>query len=456
MEFTLKEISEIVSAKLIQGTMCAQEQISGVSINTRTLREGDLFMAIRGQQFDGHHFVREAVRKGAKAVIVSQARRYPGVNHVPVFYVKDTVKALGEIARAHRRKFKVAVIAITGSTGKTTSKEMIAAVLGSRFRVLKNIGTENNHIGVPLTLLKLTKKVQVAVVEFGTNRFGDIAWLAKVAEPDAAVFTNIGESHLQYLRSPAGVFKEKSQLIRYLSPEGAVIFNHDNGYLRKIKTFKGKQTISYGITGGHLRASAIVTKRNNSLQFQVNNRNTINIRTVVPHNVYNALAAVACARLFGISFRDIRKALGRFKFPAGRSMVLRKKGRWLINDTYNANPLSFRSALDTLSNLKICGKKILVCGDMLELGKQSKKLHRDIGAAAASQADMIFSVGEMARWITSAAKEANPAITVQHFDSLGSLNQKLLKCCRPGDSILVKASRAMRLERTVDFLTENL
>lgn len=453
MSLTIKEILKATGGRLQQGS--AALRVQKVRINSRLVRPGDVFVAIIGKRLDGHRFVKEALARGARAVIVSRKNMQctPGV---AVVVVRDTTRALGEMARAHRLKFSIPVIAITGSAGKTTTKEMIAAVLQTRYRVLKNDGTENNQIGVPVTLLRLRPAHQIAVLEVGTNQPGDIRWLTHVVSPDAAVLTNIGESHLEKLKTPAGVFREKFELVKGLRKPGKVIFNADDVFLRKIpQKTKKLNMISYALrSSARYRAGDMTINARGQMGFVVNQREALRLKAASPVSIYNALAAVACGRLFQIKWVDIRRALQRFENPPGRQVIRRFHGCQLIDDTYNANPVSVRSALQTLCAMP--GRRIAVCADMLELGPRSQRLHEEVGAFTAGlPLDMFFTYGRWAQYIGKAAARENKRLVVEHCSSLGVLCQRLAKACRRGDAILVKGSRGMKMERVVTFLRQH-
>ncbi len=454
MRLTVEHILKATSGQLIQGQK--QKMIRSLSIDSRKLTPGDLFVAIRGQRLDGHDFIEEVIPQKPSAMILSKIKgSYP--SDITVIKVEETTRALGRIARYHRSLFKIPVVAITGSCGKTTTKEMIAAVLSARFNVLKSEGSENNQIGVPLSLLKLDNTHQMVVIEMGTNQFGDIAWLTHIAEPTVAVLTNIGASHLERLKSPEGVFKEKLSLVKGLSSQGLIIRNGDDPYLSRIKPLLSEQKV---ISFGYQRefdfwVGQLKQKNNRALSFQVNGRYPFSLRSPVEHNVLNALSAIACGRHFQISFEQIALRLRDLSFPYHRQTVKKIGNNWVIDDTYNANPFSVISAIQTLRNLKTPGKKILVCADMLELGIQSRDYHHRIGTLVGeSQVDVVITTGAQARWISRAARQVNPQLISYHYDSLFHLHQRLKKCCQAGDAILVKGSRAMKMERTMNHLEE--
>ena len=450
---TVKEILKATRGKLVQGNPATV--VKRVSTDSRDAQKGDLFIALIGDNFDGHDFIVQAVKKQASALVVSKKIAVP--DNIPVISVPDTAKALGNIAQFYRKSFRIPVIAVTGSTGKTTAKEMIAQVLSARYKVLKNISTENNHIGVPLTILRLRKTHHIAVLELGTNHFGEIRYLTQIAQPTVSVLTNIGESHLEFLKNLSGVFKEKFDIVRYMRPGGRVIFNNDDSYLTKIGVKKLKnRCISFGIyKKADYRATSI--RKNSAVKFRINRDEEIILHSSALHNVYNALSAICCGRLFKISYNDIRKAIKGFTPPKGRQVVHKRGSYAIIDDTYNSNPLSLKSAIDTLSRFHPAGRKILVCGDMLELGRESKRLHSEIGEVVArSGIDGVFSLGKDSRWLSQAAKKKNSRIDSDHFSLKGNLHRRLQQYIKPGDVILVKGSRRLRMEETVEFLKKEM
>lgn len=446
---TLRQIQQATQGKLIQGD--PSRTIQGVSIDSRKIRRQDLFIAIRGARHDAHRFIPQVIEKGVRALVVSRKIRAP--SSVSVIYVKDTTKALGHIASFHRQRFDIPVIAVTGSAGKTTTKEMIAGVLSSKYKVLKNLKTENNHIGVPLTLLRLNKSVQVAVIEFGTNQFGDIPWLAKITMPTVAVFTNIGEAHLQGLKNKNGVFREKFSLVSFMDPKGIIIYNADDKVLRRIVQKKLTQKkITFGIRyRAHLQASRLF-RRNNRIGFYVKGH-PFTVASMARHNVYNALAAISCGSLFKIPYNKISKNITKFKYGGGRLHVIRCGRMTVIDDTYNANPLSLESAVETLNVFETKGQRIVICADMLELGKESQRLHRQIGAFMATKnIDYVLTYGNQARFIQEGLKEHKGKRYTYHTKDRQQLHQRLKAVCGPECVVLVKGSRSMGMEQTVGFL----
>lgn len=446
------EILAATSGRVLQAG--SKGKIKNFSINSRTIKAGQVFVAIKGDRFDGHDFAARAVEAGACGLVVSKSVRAP--KRVFILRVKDTTKALGDLARKVREKFPVPVIAVTGSAGKTTTKEMIAAVLGRKYKVLKNEKTENNHIGVPLTLFKFKPSHQAAVLEIGTNQPGDIAWLAGIIKPDVAVLTNIGESHLERLGSRAGVFKEKSQVLRFLPPRGTVIYNSDDLFLKPLGKIKGPRKISFGVENpADYRASGLRPAGGGRWVFTCRRRK---IETPGParHHIYNALSALSCGRLFGVRYNDIRSALSCAAGLPGRLRCRKYGAIVIIDDTYNANPLSFRGAIETLVNIPAFGRRIMVISDMLELGLQAKRLHQELGGQLAlAGLDVVCGYGPLARHAIEAARASSgQGVSVMHSEDRNEVHEYLKRTARAGDVFLVKGSRGMKMDQTVEFLED--
>ncbi len=450
--FNLQELLRATAGALISGP--DKVRVSAVGIDSRNIKKGEVFVAVKGDIFDGHDFIADVVAKGVGVVMVHKP---VGLNNakVSVILVKDTTRALGDLARFHRLRFKTPVIAVTGSAGKTTTKEMMAAVLGHKYKVLKNEGTQNNHIGVPLTLLKLKPQHQIVVLECGSNQPGDIPWLAEVARPDVAVFTNIGESHLEKLKTVAGVLKEKWSLTSHLR-RGRVILNADDPWLAKQSRMPrppGSKILTYGIRSkADVQATGISFKGGRKIQFHVGKKN-IELNSCGLNNVYNALASLVCGRMFNVAENAIALALEQFDFPQGRGQIMNLGRGWLINDTYNANPVSMRGALQTLEALNVDGQRIFVAADMLELGRRSKTLHSAIGAAAANAAvNVLITVGPLSRHMAQEARRRNAGMRVYPCSDVETAQKHLASVFRNGDAVLVKGSRRMKMEQVIEFL----
>jgi len=456
--FTVQEILEATSGRLIQGNI--NSKMKGISIDSRTIESGELFIAIAGKTFDGHNFINETIKKSSIGAIVSKIKKSHYPKNYNLIYVKDTVKALGAIAKFYRKKFNIPIIAITGSCGKTTTKEMAGEILKTKYNVLKTQGTQNNQISIPLTLLRLNRKYQIAVLEFGTNHFGEIRYLSEVSQPNIGIFTNIGPSHLEFFKNPSSVFREKFDLARYLmNTGGTIIYNNDDRFLKKINRKKRYfHTYTFGANNKsnfQFRSMKIV---HNSLKFLLNNRFSVKLNTPAQHNVYNALAAITCARIFNMSFSTIVGALSKFKFPKMRMKIEKIGSVHIIDDSYNSNPLSLENALKTIVSYDSGGRRILVCADMLELGRDSEKLHFSLGRKMSMyNIDILITVGKLSHFFSKGAKSiTNSKILTYDFNSREETIDKLLNLIQPHDIILVKGSRLMKLETITDALRQFL
>jgi len=453
---TINEIVKATSGKLVRGV--AGKKTFRISIDSRTIEPGEVFVAVRGKNFDGHKFVYDAIIKGAAAIVSSKKIMWIPSNfkgktppETPVIKVNDINKALADIAGFYRRKFDIPVIAITGSVGKTSTKEIAANVLMTKYPVLKNTRTENNLFGVSLTLLNLNKSHKAAVIELGTNHFGEIAVLSKIARPTIAVFTNIGESHLQHFKTPAGVFREKFNIVKYMDKNGVIIFNADDENLKVIeKKNLPQKMVTFGIENNADFKAVRIENEDNKITFTVNGKKYC-LNTHAEHNIYNALAAICCGSLNNVVYRSILAGINKPVDCQGRQTVLKFGGITVIDDTYNSNPVSFKSAVRTLGRLKTKGRKVLVCSDMLELGSSAKQLHesmsKDIEDAGI---DFVISLGSLAKHITNGLKDSKITKAV-HYNSIEAMKRRLKVLCADGDIVLVKGSRSTHMERVVEF-----
>ena len=458
--FKVEEIIKATGGSLISGS--SSLRVTGISTDTRNIRPGELFIALKGKNFDGHDFLLKAAQKGAAVFLIERKfldSNKEFLNKLPKgsaqIGVADTLKALGDLALFWRKRFSIPIIAVTGSCGKTTTKEMIGAVLSSRYKILKTIGTENNFVGVPLNLLKLNADHKVACIELGTNSFGEIARLTEIVAPNVGVITNIGESHLEKLKNRTGVFKEKSALLKGLLKPGIALVNYDDCFLNRLKKSE-KNTFGFSkdCQSDFLASDYYFEK--GLLKFNLRRaKQKFAIRTFGVHNIYNALAAIGLGIIFGIDQKSIARKLRDFKFPAARFNIRSAKGLVVVDDTYNANPLSLKFALSSLALIKSRGKKILVIADMLELGPDAERLHRQIGGQIDHKTvDFVISLGHLAANIVKGALEKGfkPDKCFVSFE-YEDMIKKLKSIVRKGDVILVKGSHATAMGRVVDFLT---
>ncbi len=449
----IKEIVKITGGKLLSGSPAVEIDPSRISTDSRTIKKGDFFIALKGPNFDGNDFVKKVLKKGAIGAIISIPWTPASGPSNVIIRVKDTTRALQEIAAYHRAKFETPVICVTGSNGKTTVKDMIWHILSSKYNVLRNEGTKNNHIGVPQTLLQLKASHDICVLELGTNHEGEIELLAAIAGPTAAVITNIGPSHLEFLKDLEGVFREKSSILNYLDKKGGLlILNGDDEFLSRIKK-KGLNIIRYGFGETcDLRAEARPS-RGKGLIFVLNNRMIFSLAALGLHNIYNAQAAIAVALSFGLEHRLIRQALSGYK-PAGMRLALENiRGIDIVNDSYNSNPLSMMKALEVVKSYPARAKWI-VSGDMLELGDESERFHRMIGEVIAKAGiEGLMTFGKLSRHTLLQARALGMAPDrLWHCSTHDEIAEALRKVARPGDVVLVKGSRGMGMEKVLEKL----
>ncbi|MDP3041110.1 MAG: UDP-N-acetylmuramoyl-tripeptide--D-alanyl-D-alanine ligase [Candidatus Omnitrophota bacterium] len=450
--FKVNEIIKATKGILIQGSL--QGSLAGISTDSRGLKAKEAFLALRGENFDGHDFVVSAIKSKASCLIVEKDPQVSIPAAVAVIKVKDTTLALGDIARFQRQKINLPVIAVTGSNGKTTTKEMIAWVLSAQASVLKNEGTKNNQIGLSQTLIPLTKRDNFAVVEIGTNHFGEVDYLAKIASPNIGIITNIGPSHLEFLGDLKGVAKEKTALLDNLAKPAIALLNADDRSLKSLiqRKIKGRQIFSYGINEKSDFCASGIKLKNGKVGFKVNSKFNFELSTLGDYNIYNALCAIAVGRIFGLSYQKIRARLAAFKFPKGRLNLVEFRGLRFIDDTYNSNPFSLNAALAALGAVGCKGRKILIMADMLELGKQKELLHRQIAWSITNTCDLLIAVGSLARITACAARENG--LDAKHIfccDNALQARDILFKkiSVQAEDLILVKGSRLMKMEKVL-------
>jgi UDP-N-acetylmuramoyl-tripeptide--D-alanyl-D-alanine ligase len=424
---------------------------SRISIDSRTVEPGALFFALKGERFDGHDFVEEALHQGAVAAVVERIVKgqKDHLENGVLFKVNDSLRALQDLAAYYRRKFIFPVIAVTGTNGKTTTKEMIAQVLSTHYQVMKTEGNLNNHIGVALSIFTWNRNGELAVVEMGTNHFGEIRRLCEIALPTHGVITNIGKGHIEFLRDEAGVARAKTELLEALTDKGLAFINGDDKYLKPYLRHVGK-TITFGFGKNcDLVGQDAGLDRFGFPKMEVEGQ-PIRLSVSGRYNLYNALAAIAVGRVFGIPWNEIQEKLWRFHPVDKRSEVLHFAGISIVNDTYNANPSSVEQALLLLRDMVGIQRRIVVLGDMLELGKTSGIEHGQIGKLVASLGiDAFYSTGSSMRKAALAAQKAGIK-RAEWFKSKQDLCKALLPFLRDGDGVLVKGSRDMKMEDVVE------
>jgi len=434
------------------------EPLTGVSTDSRTVGAGELFVALRGGRFDGHRFLGDAVERGAKALMVDVQGSAGDLPRVPLLVVDDTTRGLGMLARVYRERFSIPVIAVAGSSGKTTTKEMIAAVLARRYRVLRTEKNYNNHIGVPTTLFRLEKSHDIAVVEIGTNHPGELAPLCDMLAPTHGLLTNIGAEHLEFFGSLEGVSAEEGTLFDALARDGGTAFVNADDQRVVALARRCRRRIRYGFRGRNAAVRGRVLELDDQAHahFEFTGgrmRKSVAVRLSAPgrHQGLNALAAAAVGLTFGVAVREIVGALESFTASEKRMAVLDLNGVTVLNDTYNANPDSTVAALETLAAMSARGKRIAVLADMLELGGAEAAEHKRVGEAAVRLGiDYVLTYGPRAKEIHRAVHGPFAA----HYDQKNVLAEYLAELITPGDVVLVKGSRGMAMEDVLVFLTQ--
>jgi len=452
----ISEILQATKGKLIKGD--ENDLVKNITIDTRRLNIGDLFIAIKGKLHDGHSFINEALKKGAKTIITEDSKlELESWKMINILQVQNTTKALGDIARYYRKRYKPIVVAITGSNGKTTTKEMAAQILARNYRIVVAPASFNNDIGVPLTILQINKETEVLILEMEMNEIGGIKSLCEIALPDIGLITNIGDTHLQFLFTRKGVIQEKSELLDAIAKKGTAILNADDPSVMEMwQGYKFKQYMTFGIErSSDMYASKIINHHENGTEFLLCGKYLTKLRVPGVYNIYNFLGAASIARLLDCKFEDIIAGIDDFKPAPMRMEQINIDGIEIINDAFNANPQSMLAALDSFASFICTGKKIAILGDMLELGDISTGLHRALGEKLPSSINVLITVGEQAKFIASGAINAGrtteDVITCKDHQEA---YKKLVDILKKGDKILVKGSRLMKLEEIITKLKD--
>jgi UDP-N-acetylmuramoyl-tripeptide--D-alanyl-D-alanine ligase len=461
--FSVEEVLRATGGKLLQGER--HIFFEGVSTDSRTIGEGELYFALKGPHFDGHHYALEALEKKAAGVVVEEGKagdiHWNGHQSKAIILVRDTLQALGDLARERRRRYQTPVVALTGSNGKTTSKEMIAACLETTFPILKNRGNWNNLIGLPLTLLRLTEKERVVVLEMGMNVPGEIRRLTEIAEPDVGLITNIQKVHLEGLGSLERLKEEKGELFRRMKRDGTIVVNHDDPRVVDVAGDFPGQKITFGIKEpSDVMASEIRLRgiKGTAFTLIVEGKTTeITLPLLGRHFVPGALSAIAIAALFGIDLERVKEVLEHFRPAPMRMEVLSLgHGKVLINDAYNANPRSMEMALETLAEVKGGGRAIAVLGDMLELGNCAEEAHLQLGRKVGELSiDLLLALGEWAPAVVeSAVRHGIESERTKILENHGEAISLLRRVIQEGDWVLIKGSRRLALEKIAEGLME--
>ncbi|MEO6740904.1 MAG: UDP-N-acetylmuramoyl-tripeptide--D-alanyl-D-alanine ligase [Chthoniobacteraceae bacterium] len=447
----LSQIAAWSGGRLVGGDAAAT--ITSVSSDSRALKPGDLFVAIRGEKFDGHDYLADAARLGATGALVEREIAGLPASFSPII-VTDTVHGLQSLAAAYRTTLRLTSVCITGSNGKTSTKDLCASVLAQRFSVTRTAGNLNNHLGVPFSILRADSTHDVGVFEIGMNHAGEIAPLAAIARPDIAIVTNVGVAHIEFLGTREAIAQEKGTLAEAVGENGTVILNADDEFTPAIAKRTRARVMTAGLHGGDVRATDL-EHLSTGIRFRLHAAGqSVQADLPVPgeHMVRNALLACAAGISLGLSLNECAAGLRALDLTAGRLTQKTIGGIRILDDTYNANPDSMGAALVTLAHMPGKGRRIAVLGGMGELGKESERGHRSVGEIAGREKiSFVITVGESARWIADAAENSGVGNVIRTADA-DEATRTLRGIAQPGDTVLVKASRSARLERIVQAL----
>ena len=453
-ELTLKQIADWCGGKV--SAQFENLRVDRMQSDSRKVRRGDLFVALRGEKADGHDFAEAAISHGAVAALVSR----PISEKLPAIEVTDTLRAYGDIAAGYRQLTGVKVVGITGSVGKTTTKEMTASVLEAAYHTAKTEGNHNNNLGLPMTIMDMPENTEVAVLEMGMNHSGEMEYLSDIARPDLAIITNIGTMHIEHLGTREGILQAKLEIMRGMPDDGAGVFNGDEPLLWNIRAIGKHKKYYYGIENHACDVTATdIVELDDGVRFVVHGFGQ-QFELFVPmlgrHAVYNALAATTVGLLLGVKPEQIQARFSSFHNTGMRQKIYVKNGVTIIEDCYNAGPESTEAALDVLAGIKTDGRRIAVLGDMLELGNRSAAEHYRIGRLAVGKADLLLTYGEHSvRTLTGAITGGMNPKNTDHFDTHEDMAHMLKMRVSEGDVVLFKGSRGMRMEKVLQLFLDD-
>ncbi len=430
--------------------------IKGVSTDSRNISPGQLFIPLIGENFNGHDFITMAISKGAVASLWNKNEPMPN-NDFPFIVVEDTTIALQQLAKSYREELNTKVIGITGSNGKTSTKDILASLLKTQYKTHKTLANFNNYIGLPLTILSMDEDTEMAVLEMGMDNFGQIELLTSIAKPNAAVITNIGEAHLEGLKTKENIAKAKLEILKGLKPNDLFLYYGDDSLLRKeVENIPmDYQVMTYGAKedNDYQPEIVFVNETGDSFFLKEPSSPEFFLPMLGEHQVLNATAAIAVARYFGISYENIKKGLLNVEKTGMRNELVHTNGFTILNDSYKSNPSSVLAALDTMYSMLGYDQKIVVLGDMLGIGDEEINMHKEIGLKInPEEIDYIFTFGELGKYIAEAAKLGFSKDKVLSFDNKSDLIQKVKEVVKPNALVLVKASRPLAMEEVVEGL----
>ena len=428
------------------------KEVLSITTDSRKAEPGSLFIAIRGERVDGHDFVDSVFEKGALCVLSEQELPEAEGNYI---LTASTLQAIKDLAEFYRQQLSVRVVGITGSVGKTSTKEMIASVLSEKYKVLKTLGNFNNELGLPLTVFRLTEEDEVAVLEMGISDFGEMHRLSKIARPDICVMTNIGQCHLEFLHDRDGILRAKSEIFDFIAEDGKIVLNGDDDKLSTLHEVKGITPVFFGLKSGReIYADELVSKGLRGTVCRIHTpEGETEVHVPLPgrHMVMNALAGTAVGLELGLSLEEIRRGIEKVEALNGRFHMIEHNGMLIVDDCYNASPVAMMASLDILMDAE--GRKVAILGDMFELGENELELHAGVGTHASRNAiDLLICVGERCRHMAEAAFEGGGCGEVLSIPTLDALLETLPRLVQSGDTILVKASHGMHFEKVVEKL----
>ena len=429
-------------------------EIESITTDSRQAAEGCLFVAVKGERVDGHDFIPSVFEKGAACVVCEREPEHPSGSWIQV---KSSLQAIKDMAEFYRKQLDIQVVGITGSVGKTSTKEVIASVLSEKYRVLKTLGNFNNELGLPLTVFRLREEHQIAVLEMGISDFGEMHRLSKIARPDVCVITNIGQCHLEYLKDRDGVLRAKSEIFDFMQPEGRIVLNGDVDKLSAVQEVKGVNPLFFGVESGReIYADEIEPRGLKGIRCRIHaGEESFGVQIPIPgfHMVLNALAATAVGISMGLTTEQVKSGIEKLQSLGGRFHMIEKGDMLIIDDCYNANPVSMKASLDVLKDAE--RRTVAVLGDMFELGENEASLHREVGVYAGEKGiNLLICTGELSSHMAEAAIRAGGCETVVHVPNLERLMEVLPRLVQGDDTILVKASHGMHFEKVVELLSE--
>ena len=464
-KISVKDIVKSTNAKFLFGDN--EHVIEKISIDSREVDKDSLFVAIKGENRDGHEFVESAYKNGCRTFLISDEKYSKGLDEANVILVKNTEIALGDIARFYRNQFKIPFVGVTGSVGKTTTRDMIYAVVSSKFKTLKNEKNFNNQFGVPMTLFNLSEEHECAIIEMGMCGFGEIEYLVNIVEPQMAVISNIGMSHIELLGSREGILKAKMEIASKFDKNNLLIVNNDDDMLRKVV----HKDIDFGQSRYNIKSfgknedsdirllnykSIGSDKTEFTVSLKGNSENIVfEIPTVGEHNVYNAMSAILVGLNLGIEIERIRSGLMNFKATKDRQDIVKMKNFTVINDVYNASPDSMIASINVMGLFD--NRKVVILGDCLEMGEYAQQGHRRVGESCVDKVDLIITTGDAAKYIgCEASNKGFDEANIHHFETKSELISSLKSLLQKDDVILVKASRGMKFEDIVNYIEEEI